>query len=151
MNNRFALVILAAQKVLLAGKIPEADLAEQRLTIARALIESKRYDIEEIRRFLFFLKTFIRIENPEINSNFDKQVELLTGKEKVMGIIEAIKMITLEEGILQGIETGAQNKTYEFVENLLLNTDFGVSKIATLTNCSELFVEKVQEDLQRKK
>lgn len=147
MDNRFALVILAAQKALLAGKIPEAELAEQRLTIARALIESRRYDIEEIRRFLFFLKTFIRIENPEINSNFDSEVEILTGNEKVMGIIEAIKVITLEEGIEKGIKTGAQNKTYEFVENLLLNTDFDIPKIAALANTTQSFVKKVKTDI----
>jgi predicted transposase/invertase (TIGR01784 family) len=149
MHNPFALVILAAQKALFSGKIPETELAEQRLTIARALIESKRYDIEKIRRFLFFLKTFIHIENPEINRNFDREIELLTGKEEVMGIIEAIKMLTLEEGIEKGILKGEQRKTYEIVENLLLNTTFDVSKIAALTGTTQDFVIMVQEDIRQ--
>jgi hypothetical protein len=149
MNNRFALVILAAQKVLLAGKIPEAELAEQRLTIARSLIESKHYDIEEIRRFLFFLKTFIRIENPEINSNFDNEVEILTGNEKVMGIIETIKMLTLEEGMEKGILEGEQRKAHEFVKNLLLNTSFDVLEIAALANTTQAFVKKVKTDIRQ--
>jgi hypothetical protein len=144
MDNLFALVILAAQKVALANKIPEFELSEQRLGIVRALVESKRYDNDKIRRFLFFLKTFIYIENPEINSKFDKEVNILTGNETAMGIIEAIKMITLEEGI----ETGVQNTKYEIVKNLILNTDFEISKIAALTNCSESFVEKVRKDLE---
>jgi len=147
MKNPFALIVLAAQKALLTGKVPEEELAEGRLTIARALIISKRYDKEKIRRFLFFLKTFIHIENHELNSNFDRQVELLTGKEKVMGIIETIKMLTLEEGIEQGIEQGEQKKTHEIVKNLLLNTNFDIAKIAALTNTSESFVEEVQKDL----
>jgi hypothetical protein len=143
MRNPFALVILAAQKALLADKIPEKELNEQRLTIARALIESKRYDIEKIRRFLYFLKTFIHIENPEINGIFDRQIESLTGNKNFMGIIETIKMLTMEEGI----EQGEQNKTYEIVKNLLLNTEFDNSRIAVLTSTSESFVEKVKEDL----
>lgn len=64
-----------------------------------------------------------------------------------MGIIEAIKMITFEEGI----EKGEQIKTYEVTKNLLLDTDLDISKIAALTNCSESFVEKVREGLERKK
>lgn len=151
MDNLFALVILSVQKVALANKIPEFELSEQRLGIVRALIKSKRYDNEKIRRFLFFLKTFIYIENPEINSKFDNEVNKLTGNETSMGIIEAIKMITLEEGIEKGIETGVQNTKYEIVKNLILNTDFGIPKIAALTNCSESFVEKVKDDLESQK
>ncbi len=158
MDNLFALVILAAQKATLADKTPEAELSEQRLQIVRALINSKRYDTEKIRRFLFFLKTFIHVENPEINSKFDNEVNMLTGNETAMGIIEAIKMITMEEGIekgmekgiVQGIERGERSKTYEIVKNMLLNTDFDNSKIAALANCSESLVEEIKEDLRRK-
>ena len=64
MNNPFALIVLAAQKVLLIGKIPEEELGQHRLVIARTLIQSSKYDSEQIRRFLFFLKTFVQIENP---------------------------------------------------------------------------------------
>ncbi|MBE9466284.1 hypothetical protein ACFP1I_25055 [Dyadobacter subterraneus] len=144
MDNLFALVILAAQKASLANQVSEFELGEQRLRIVRALIESKRYDNEKIRRFLFFLKTFIYIENPEINIKFDSEVKTLTGNENAMGIIEAIKIITLEEGIA----TGEYNKTYEIVKNLLINTDFEISKVAALANCSESLVEEVQEDLR---
>lgn len=63
-----------------------------------------------------------------------------------MGIIEAIRMITFEEGI----EKGEQIKTYEVTKNLLLDSDFEISKIATLTNSSESFVEKIWEDLEHK-
>ncbi|MCF0056650.1 hypothetical protein [Dyadobacter sp. CY356] len=162
MDNLFALVILAAQKVISADKITESELGRQRLGIVRTLIESKRYDSEKIRRFLFFLKTFIYIENTEINSKFDSEVNLLTGNETSMGIIEAIKMITLEEGfekgvvtgmekgMSQGIEKGEQRKTYEIVKNLLLNTDFDVPKVAALVNCPESFVKEVKEDIIRK-
>jgi len=61
MDNPFALIVLAAQKILLQGKIPEEELGQERLTIARALIQSDKYPLEQVRRFLFFLKTFIHI------------------------------------------------------------------------------------------
>ncbi|GAB2782632.1 hypothetical protein GCM10027275_27990 [Rhabdobacter roseus] len=92
-HNPFALIVLAAQKALLMDKIPEEELGEQRLTIARALIHSGRYDSEQIRRFLFFLKTFVYLENPEINRKFDQEMDRLTGNDQAMGIIETIKML----------------------------------------------------------
>ncbi|WP_233819667.1 hypothetical protein [Dyadobacter sp. CY312] len=49
-----------------------------------------------------------------------------------MGIIETIKMITLEEGIEKGIEQGRNEEKITFVKNLLSNTDFDISKIARL-------------------
>ena len=41
MQNPFSLIVLAAQKALIADKIPENELAEHRLIIAKALIESE--------------------------------------------------------------------------------------------------------------
>lgn len=101
MDNPFALIVLAAQKALLRDRIPEQELGEQRLTVARALIQSHKYSHEQIINFLYFLKNFIYIENPVINRNFDREIEVLTGKENAMGIIETIKKITREEAILE--------------------------------------------------
>ncbi len=116
MNNPFGFIVLAAQKALLMNKIPEQALAEHRLTIAKALIASKQYDSERIKRFLYFLKTFIYIGNSEINDTFDYEIDLLTGNHHTMGIIETIQMLAkeewrekgLEEGIEKGIEQGIE-------------------------------------------
>jgi len=155
MDNPFALILLAAQKAVLADRVPKEELANQRLMIAKALINSKRYDNEKIKRFLYFLKTFIHIDNEELNVNFDKQIATLTGNETAMGIIETIKMITLEEGIEkgieqgidQGIEKGRREEKITFVKNLLSNTDFDISKIASLCGVSEVFVKNVKQSL----
>ena len=151
MDNPFALILLAAQKAVLADRVPKEELANQRLMIAKALINSKRYDNEKIKRFLYFLKTFIHIDNEELNVNFDKQIATLTGNETAMGIIETIKMITLEEGIEKGIEQGIEKGRHEekitFVKNLLSNTDFDNSKIASLSGVSEVFVKNVKQSL----
>jgi hypothetical protein len=149
MDNPFALIVLAAQKAVLADKVPKEELANQRLTIAKALIKSKRYDNEKIKRFLYFLKTFIYIDNEEINVNFDKQIAILTGNETAMGIIETIKMITLEEGIEKGIEKGRHKEQITFVTNLLLNTNFDITKIASLSGVSEDFVKNVKQSLTK--
>ncbi|MDR6196079.1 hypothetical protein [Siphonobacter sp. SORGH_AS_0500] len=145
MNNPFALIVLAAQKALLMNRIPEHELAKHRLTIARALIASKRYDNERIKRFLYFLKTFIYIGNSEINDTFDYEIDLLTGNTSAMGIIETIQMLTQEEGREKGLE---EAKT-TFVKNLLQNTDFTFSKIAALADVPLSFVEKIQQEINR--
>lgn len=160
MDNPFAFIVLAAQKALLSDKIPEWELAEHRLTIARSLIQSKKYNNEKIRRFLYFLKTFIHIENPEFNSNFDKEISQLTGNISTMGIIETIKMLTREEGIEigieqgiekgieRGIERGEEKKSIEVVTKMLQSGKFSISEIANFTEVSEDFVKKVQKELK---
>ncbi|MCF0057278.1 hypothetical protein [Dyadobacter sp. CY356] len=152
MDNPFALIVLAAQKVLLSDKIPESELAAQRLTIARALVQSGKYSIEKIRRFLYFLKTFIHIENPEFNINFDNEVSKLTGNEKAMGIIETIKMLTREEGfeqgLGQGLEKGEEKKSIEVVTRMLESGKFSFLEISNLANVSEGFVRNVQNKLK---
>lgn len=159
MNNPFGFIVLAAQKALLMNKIPEQELAEHRLTIAKALIASKQYDSERIKRFLYFLKTFIYIGNSEINDTFDYEIDLLTGNHHTMGIIETIQMLAKEEwrekgleegiekGIEQGIEKGIELGKTTFVKNLLQNTDFTLPKIAALADVSVSFVEKIQQEI----
>jgi len=153
MDNPFALIMLAAQKALLLGKIPEEELGEQRLTIARALIQSQRYDSEQIRRFLYFLKTFVHIVDPDINRNFDRQIDLLTGNQNAMGIIETIKMLTreeaLEEGLEKGLEKGAEQKSVEVVKKLLLAEKFTDAEVANFASVTEDFVRKVKMELTK--
>lgn len=177
MNNPFGLIVLAAQKALLMNRIPEEELAQHRLTIARALIASKQYDNERIKRFLYFLKTFIYIGNSEINDTFDYEIDLLTGNNHTMGIIETIQMLAkeewrekgleegiekgieqglergieqgIEQGIEKGIEQGLQKGKTSFVKNLLLNTDFTPAKIAALADVSVSFVEEIRQEIAR--
>lgn len=55
------------------------------------------------------------------------------------------------KGIEKGIEKGAEAKSYEFVKNLILDTDFDDTKIASLAVVPESFVNKVRADLDKKK
>ena len=112
MENPFALVILACQKALTEGKVPDEELGEGRLTIAKALLKH-RYPHDKILSFLAFLKNFLYIDNHEINCKFDIVVEELTEKETTMGVIEAIKQIAKEEGKEEGKLEGKQEGKLE--------------------------------------
>lgn len=79
-----------------------------------------------------------------------KEIDLLTGNVSAMGIIETIKLIEREEGREQGLGQGNEQKSYEFVQNLLLHTDFDIHKIASLVGVSVDFVLNVQETLGKK-
>jgi hypothetical protein len=157
MDNPFALIVLAAQKALLMGKIPEEELNRERLTVARALIKSKKYDHARISRFLYFLKQFLYIGDPKLNRKFDKQINALTGKQNTMGIIETIKKIEREEafekgrkeGIEKGIEKGRKEGKAAIVSNLINTGKFTISEIANFSNVPEAFVKKIKKGLKK--
>ncbi|QQD12687.1 hypothetical protein [Sphingobacterium sp. UDSM-2020] len=109
MDNIFAYIVLACQKALDEDKIPEQELAEQRSTIARRLIETNKYSKDRIMSFLVFLKSFLFIRDKEINSNFDQYIYQVTGGTIQMGVIETIKRQEREKGIQAGIEKGIQS------------------------------------------
>lgn len=58
--------------------------------------------------------------------------------------------ITKEKDILyrMGERDGMEKAMETFVKNLLLNTDFTIAKIASLTNVTEAFVKKVKKTLK---
>lgn len=151
MDNPFALIVLAAQKALLTGKVPKEELNRQRLTVAKALIKSKKYDHARISRFLYFLKQFAYIENPKINRTFDKQIDTLTGKQNTMGIIETIKKIEREEGFEKGIEQGIEQGKEQVVKNLLVTGKFTIAEIANFAGVPESFVKKIRAAVRKKK
>ncbi|MGK6351616.1 hypothetical protein [Parapedobacter sp. DT-150] len=75
MENPFSLIVLACQKALLEGKVPDEELGEDRLTIAKALLRYE-YDRDRITSFLVFLKNFIFIDDQKINRMFHRSVYL---------------------------------------------------------------------------
>jgi hypothetical protein len=64
-----------------------------------------------------------------------------------MGIIETIKMLTLEEGIEQGIEKGEERKSYGIVTKMLKSGKFTVSEISDFTDVPEDFIIRVQKEI----
>jgi len=135
-DNPFALVILAAKKALLAGKVPELELANQKLLIARLLYEKKLYERKKIEGILTFLNNYVLFEDQETNSIFTKELDRITGKNYTMGIIEQLAEIKVQEE--------REKNSRLFVENLLKGTDFSLEKIASLAGVSVAFVEKMK-------
>ena len=171
MNNPFALIVLAAQKALLQGKVPEDELGKHRLTIAKALIQSKKFSHKKIQELMLFLKSFIYIGNKEINSKFDEQTYQLTGKKITMGIMETLKQIAREEaleevfeegmekgikkGIEKGIEKGRKKGMEEgkqhVIENLIIRLGLSDKQAADIAEVPVSFIRKVRTSLKKKK
>jgi len=71
MDNPFSLIVLACQKAHREGKVPDAELGNDRLTIAKALLRHD-YAHDRIMSFLVFLKNFLFIDDREINRIFHR-------------------------------------------------------------------------------
>ena len=159
MDNPFALIVLAAQKALLQGKVPEDALANHRLTVARALIQSKKFSHKKIEKLLLFLKNFPYIGNEEINRKFYKQIEQLTGGTIAMGIIETIKQIEREEGIEigmargieRGMEKGIEKGKQDIIENLIIKLGLSDKQVADIAEMPVSAVKKIRASLKKKK
>lgn len=144
-NNPFSLIVLACQKALLEGKVPEKELGEDRLTIAKALL-SHEYDHDRVISFLVFLKNFLYIDDQEINRIFDEHIIQLTGGTINMGVIEVVKRQERQQGRRQGVE----QKSYEVVENLIVKLGLSDDQAADIAKVSISFVSKVRAELDRK-
>ena len=147
MSNPFALIVLACQKALGEGKVPDAELGADRLTIAKALLKH-HYERDRIIRFLTFLKNFLYINDLEINSIFEQEIVNLTGGTITMGILEAVKKIEKERARHEGLQEGAMQKSYEVVRNLIQQLVLPDEQIAQLAGTSNDFVQKVRCELE---
>lgn len=118
MDNIFAFVVLACQKALLEGKVPDEELGEDRLSIAKTLI-GYNYDKDRITNFLIFLKNFLYINNSKINSKFDQEIIQLTGGSVDMSVIEIVKKQERQQGRQQGrLEERAKAEAEKLAEKL---------------------------------
>ena len=150
MDNIFAFVVLACQKSLLEGRLPEVELGKDRSTIARALIKTDRYDKDRIIGFLVFLKNFIFIDNEKINRKFDELIYEVSGGTIDMGVIEVLKKQERQQGLLEGLQQGSIQKSFDFVKNLIIDFGFSDEQAAKAAEVSVEFVKKVRLALKNK-
>ncbi|ACU06161.1 MULTISPECIES: hypothetical protein [Pedobacter] len=116
-DNPFSLIALACQKALLEGKIPDEELADERLVIVKALLRHG-YDRQRIISFILFLKNFIFIESEEINRKFDQQIEELTKDKNPMGVIDVFKKWERQEAKIEGKLEGRREEALEIAREL---------------------------------
>ncbi|WP_316747381.1 hypothetical protein [Pedobacter gandavensis] len=101
MDNPFALVVLAAQKAHLENKVSEAALGKERLMIFKAMLATGKYDAAQMLSFLGFLKQIIYIKDPEINHQFDLEIDNLKQGENNMGRLwDAVSEFMREEALI---------------------------------------------------
>jgi hypothetical protein len=134
--NPFAQVVLAAKTALLEGKIPELELLERKILIARRLLR-KGFPTQKLRAIMKFLKNYVLFEDSEMDRIFTERI-ITQNKTHIMGIDEYIRMEAIEE---------AQES---FVKNLLMGLDLPDEKIASLANVTVEFVNEVKADLKIK-
>jgi len=72
--------------------------------------------------------------------------EFMLDRAKNEGIQEGIQK-GIQKGEAKGVSKGHDEKSQEFAKSLLLNTDFTMTKIASLVNVSTAFVRKVKKSL----
>jgi hypothetical protein len=137
-ENPFALVVLAAKTALLERKIPEQELLNRKVSIARRLLQGG-IQTRKVRAILKFLENCVGFEDPEMNRIFEERIQS-QDKTHVMGIDEYVKM--------EGIEIGREERSKQFVENLLRETEFSTEKISTLADVTLEFVDEVRNSLK---
>jgi len=133
-ENPFALVLLIVKKAVLNGRASDEALLKEKLRLARILLAKGLFTKPKIRAVFTFLNNYIRFEKSTTYRIFEKQLDIITEKKNTMGIVEQV------------IEV----RTKEFVENLLKETRFSVTKIASLANVSEEFVIRIKNRLKKK-
>jgi hypothetical protein len=152
-RNPFALVVLAARVALMTGRIPELELLERKLGVAKGLMR-KGFSSKKVWAIFRFLENIVLFKDSEMNRIFRGKIQS-HDKYDVMGIEEYVRQEAfeigieegIEKGIEQGIEKGRQEAQRVIVENLLAGTEFSDDKIASLANVSVEDVEQVRKGM----
>jgi len=138
--------VLVGRSAFIGNKIRDSaerdrELMQFKLQLLRQVLE-KKMDRKKIRALMNFLKYYVHFDNQYNNVIFDKQIQTVTGRGETMGIEE----LMLDRATKQGEE----KKSYEFVSNLILQTDFDDKKISNLAEVSIEFVQKIRSQLNKK-
>ena len=149
-SNPFALVLLAAKKALLKGKMGDRKLVDQKFLVARHLMRGNRFPRNKVEAILLFLNNIVTFENPEMNRIFEGKIDQLTNKKNTMTVIEQLAEIKAEEAMAEGIKKGRAEAYEKAIKAFLANTEFSVEKIAELVEAPIALVRKIKKELARK-
>jgi predicted transposase YdaD len=109
------------------GALSEEDMLDLKLDLMRRLL-SKNVNKEKIRRLLFFVNEYLRLDKPKNQLIFEQKYDELLNIEQNMGITEIIMRQRREEGRQEGLQEGRQEALTEAqeairkVEEALLKT-----------------------------
>jgi len=139
-NNPFAMVVLTAKLALFRPALKDQQLFDMAFDLAKRLL-TKQIPKEKIRKLMNFLRYYVRFENTEMITKFEKEITNLTEGTITMGIEEFLLDQAKREGMTE--------KDTAFTKNLLTSTDFSVLKIAQLVGVSEDFVLKIKNSMNK--
>lgn len=117
---------------------PHGNIGGNQKDFAHRALLSHSYEHDRVRSFLVFLKSFLYVNNAEINRIFDEQLMQLSGTIK-MGVIEIVKKQEREEG--------RQEVKKEVVESLILELNITDEQAARIARVTVDFVRKIRKDL----
>ena len=150
--NPFAVVVLTALMAIRHAGAGDSQLLDIKHDLYDQMMQRKM-DRKERRAVYDFLAYYVRFEKIEMIRKFEEQVKEKQGRSTTVGtreyLLDKAKREGLEKGLAQGLEKGlekgVESKSYEFVNNLLKQTDFDDSRISILAGVSIDFVRKVRE------
>ena len=106
-QNIFSQVILTVLIWLKNRKKGDDILYDKKLKIASDLMK-RAYPKNKVRSMMNFINLSLNLKRPELNSNFYKEISVLTGNKEFMGLEELIKVRLKEEGREEGREEGME-------------------------------------------
>jgi predicted transposase/invertase (TIGR01784 family) len=141
-ENPFAMVVQTVLIALQKNKLGEMEVLRLYKNIARRLLQRNISPVKT-RAIMNFLKYYVNFENKQNIINFEEEIKALTNNNFTMGIEELL----LERAEMRGVEKGVEKSKYLFVKNLILDTNFGDEKIASLASVDTTFVQQVRKEL----
>lgn len=138
-DNLFDAALLTAYWAIQRKKnlLSEEDMLDLKIDLMRRLL-TKNVDKEKIRRLLFFIKGYLRFENPNNKLIFEQKYDELLNVDKKMGITEIVMKQERAEGRQEGRQealTEAQEIIRKDRKNTVLNMrklDYSAEKISDI-------------------
>lgn len=137
--NPFAMIVLTTLLALSKVKVSEEELLNEKITLLRKLL-NKGFDRNKIEALIGFLKLYVRFSDKSRNDfKFDEALNTELKKPKgTMGIVEFV----LERERRKGME----DKSLQFAQKLIDESDFNDAKIAALTGVEIVVVQELRKD-----
>ncbi len=116
-ENLFDAVLLTAYWAIQRknNALSEEDMLNLKLDLMRRLL-SKNVGKEKIRRLLFFIKGYLRLQEPKNQLIFEQKYDELLNIQSNMGIIEILRKQERQEALQEGRQEGRQEALTEAQE-----------------------------------
>ena len=130
-----------------SARFTEDDLYKVKLGLAQHIHEKQ---IPKAKRqvLLDFLHYYLPFQSKELNIEFEKSINKLTGRTITMGLREVLLEDARHQGETigekRGLQQGIAQEKRLFVQTLIRESEFDDRKIASLTAVEEAFVRKLR-------